>query len=64
MRKTISELFNSIQLALGMVNRVVKATDYLAETAEINAKFLRDGEVLRLKREHAELMALPSNTEA
>ncbi len=55
MRQTIAELFNSLQKAFGVINRLVNTADMLVETAEANTQSYRDLELNRLKQELLQL---------
>ena len=54
MRATFAQLMNSIQLSLGLINRVVNTADALVESVEVQAVAYRDEEVLRIANATAE----------
>jgi len=51
MRKTISDLFGSIQKVIGTFNRFINAVDAVVEVGEANATSFRDEELKRLQAE-------------
>ena len=51
MRKTISEIFTSIQKLLGLINRTINSLDAVVEAVEANATAYRDEEINRLRLE-------------
>ena len=51
MRKTISDIFSSIQKVIGTFNRFINSVDAVVEVAEANATAFRDEELKRLQTE-------------
>ena len=57
MLNTIALIWQSIQQALGMVNRVTNSADQVLQVVEKNAVIFNQSESLRLDKELAELQS-------